>query len=100
MNGQTTKKEVFTKPMMAVNPGKKYCMSMKKPELMIWLCILRIRILFTPQPGNEFVKNGTIQERSRIILKPVFIKPVSYTHLRAHETKANLVCRLLLEKKK
>ena len=22
---------------------------------------------------------------------------VSYTHLRAHETKANLVCRLLLE---
>src|SRR5660398_281129 len=27
-------------------------------------------------------------------------EPVSYTHLRAHETKANLVCRLLLEKKK
>ena len=27
-------------------------------------------------------------------------KPVSYTHLRAHETKAKLVCRLLLEKKK
>src|SRR5660398_123741 len=27
-------------------------------------------------------------------------QPVSYTHLRAHETKANLVCRLLLEKKK
>ena len=28
------------------------------------------------------------------------IVSVSYTHLRAHETKANLVCRLLLEKKK
>ncbi|VTU49176.1 hypothetical protein AMBR_DPAELIID_02803 [Lacticaseibacillus rhamnosus] len=26
--------------------------------------------------------------------------PVSYTHLRAHETEADLVCRLLLEKKK
>ena len=26
--------------------------------------------------------------------------PVSYTHLRAHETVPNLVCRLLLEKKK
>ena len=25
---------------------------------------------------------------------------VSYTHLRAHETEADLVCRLLLEKKK
>ena len=28
------------------------------------------------------------------------IKAVSYTHLRAHETGRNLVCRLLLEKKK
>ena len=26
-------------------------------------------------------------------------KAVSYTHLRAHETGRNLVCRLLLEKK-
>ena len=29
-----------------------------------------------------------------------FSKPVSYTHLRAHETVLDLVCRLLLEKKK
>ena len=29
-----------------------------------------------------------------------YIYPVSYTHLRAHETGRNLVCRLLLEKKK
>src|SRR5665647_3920280 len=28
------------------------------------------------------------------------IEPVSYTHLRAHETDSYLVCRLLLEKKK
>src|SRR5450756_2195155 len=28
------------------------------------------------------------------------INPVSYTHLRAHETRHDLVCRLLLEKKK
>ena len=33
---------------------------------------------------------------SRIINVP----PVSYTHLRAHETVLDLVCRLLLEKKK
>ena len=32
-------------------------------------------------------------------LKPAFIA-VSYTHLRAHETREDLVCRLLLEKKK
>src|SRR5450756_1386861 len=30
---------------------------------------------------------------------PVMV-PVSYTHLRAHETRHDLVCRLLLEKKK
>src|SRR5678815_1707659 len=29
-----------------------------------------------------------------------YIVPVSYTHLRAHETPEHLVCRLLLEKKK
>ena len=29
--------------------------------------------------------------------EPIF--PVSYTHLRAHETVLDLVCRLLLEKK-
>ena len=31
---------------------------------------------------------------------PILIKAVSYTHLRAHETRHDLVCRLLLEKKK
>mgnify|MGYP002683000884 CR=1 FL=1 len=29
-----------------------------------------------------------------------YLTPVSYTHLRAHETVLDLVCRLLLEKKK
>ena len=29
-----------------------------------------------------------------------WLQPVSYTHLRAHETVLDLVCRLLLEKKK
>ena len=29
-----------------------------------------------------------------------YTAPVSYTHLRAHETVLDLVCRLLLEKKK
>ena len=32
-------------------------------------------------------------------LKTEIITPVSYTHLRAHETVLDLVCRLLLEKK-
>ena len=32
--------------------------------------------------------------------KEAAVPPVSYTHLRAHETVLDLVCRLLLEKKK
>ena len=42
-----------------------------------------------------------IFKASRIIGKRFkLVHAVSYTHLRAHETKANLVCRLLLETKK
>src|SRR5665648_1198299 len=33
-------------------------------------------------------------------LRVVRVQTVSYTHLRAHETRHDLVCRLLLEKKK
>src|SRR5659263_733448 len=35
----------------------------------------------------------------RVFLSIVYVS-VSYTHLRAHETRHDLVCRLLLEKKK
>jgi len=34
------------------------------------------------------------------LIKEMGFKAVSYTHLRAHETRHDLVCRLLLEKKK
>eukprot|EP00658_Telonema_sp_P-2_P006101 TRINITY_DN12321_c0_g1_i1.p1 TRINITY_DN12321_c0_g1~~TRINITY_DN12321_c0_g1_i1.p1 ORF type:complete len:108 (+),score=26.26 TRINITY_DN12321_c0_g1_i1:149-472(+) len=38
--------------------------------------------------------------RCRTTAKQDSYGPVSYTHLRAHETPEHLVCRLLLEKKK
>ena len=37
--------------------------------------------------------------KPRSIIIDVSIDPVSYTHLRAHETVLDIVCRLLLEKK-
>src|SRR5450756_1634756 len=40
------------------------------------------------------------QDRFEFQLDMRRITPVSYTHLRAHETRHDLVCRLLLEKKK
>src|SRR5450756_1527273 len=38
----------------------------------------------------------------RVIIAPALltVTAVTYTHLRAHETRHDLVCRLLLEKKK
>src|SRR5664280_3378258 len=45
-------------------------------------------------PTSQSVLNFPPKENDR------WLKPVSYTHLRAHETVLDLVCRLLLEKKK
>ena len=43
--------------------------------------------------GSPVGSYGTVGDESTIV-------PVSYTHLRAHETVLDLVCRLLLDKKK
>ena len=45
--------------------------------------------------GERFRRGGGRLRRGR----GCDILPVSYTHLRAHETVLDLVCRLLLEKK-
>ena len=50
-------------------------------------------VLFRP-------KRSTLKSRKDVnLLRTYRFKSVSYTHLRAHETCADLVCRLLLEKK-
>ena len=46
-----------------------------------------------------FGVSGDWGARSWIRFGAIGIQPVSYTHLRAHETDSYLVCRLLLEKK-
>src|SRR5665648_419373 len=40
------------------------------------------------------------ESTARLMFAGVTVMAVSYTHLRAHETRHDLVCRLLLEKKK
>ena len=47
-----------------------------------------------PEAG-ELIQTAVLAIRNRMT-----VQAVSYTHLRAHETVLDLVCRLLLEKKK
>src|SRR5450756_2591673 len=53
--------------------------------------------------GSRFCLFGLRDRRRRRALRRLSLfacaEPVSYTHLRAHETRHDLVCRLLLEKK-
>eukprot|EP00658_Telonema_sp_P-2_P030617 TRINITY_DN23093_c0_g1_i1.p1 TRINITY_DN23093_c0_g1~~TRINITY_DN23093_c0_g1_i1.p1 ORF type:complete len:203 (-),score=51.37 TRINITY_DN23093_c0_g1_i1:32-640(-) len=46
---------------------------------------------------ESFVDDRQIESLKYLVVATI---PVSYTHLRAHETPEHLVCRLLLEKKK
>src|SRR5450759_4381341 len=52
--------------------------------------------------GNELTFKDILHCTGKLeeLNLPYRIDPVSYTHLRAHETRHDLVCRLLLEKKK
>ena len=52
----------------------------------------------SPILSEIFMKN--VDSAIKNIPGVYYYSPVSYTHLRAHETGRNLVCRLLLEKKK
>src|SRR5450756_2712093 len=52
--------------------------------------------------GKKALQYGSTEgiKKLRVLLMDRMEKAVSYTHLRAHETRHDLVCRLLLEKKK
>src|SRR5678815_366629 len=70
-----------------------------------WDDLIRTRI-FAPLgmtssvPTSKGLTNPNVTVGHGLDHDTVFIKmPVSYTHLRAHETPEHLVCRLLLEKK-
>eukprot|EP00658_Telonema_sp_P-2_P033038 TRINITY_DN24333_c0_g1_i2.p1 TRINITY_DN24333_c0_g1~~TRINITY_DN24333_c0_g1_i2.p1 ORF type:complete len:461 (-),score=112.08 TRINITY_DN24333_c0_g1_i2:58-1440(-) len=57
-------------------------------------------VYFWPEPALQVKKGDKIKLACCHEPNRVYFEPVSYTHLRAHETPEHLVCRLLLEKKK
>src|SRR5450756_3018833 len=58
-----------------------------------------VRILSSPDILH-IVVCGDPHRNRLMVMEGGHTQPVSYTHLRAHETRHDLVCRLLLEKKK
>ena len=54
---------------------------------------------FSPDGNTIYIQSNQVSLIA-LDINSVTIKSVSYTHLRAHETVLDLVCRLLLEKKK
>ena len=53
----------------------------------------------TFQQIQKYEKGTNGVSSIRLLQLSNYLKAVSYTHLRAHETLRHLVCRLLLEKK-
>ena len=60
----------------------------------------KLQIIFAIKSENETAKAECFTALCEWPVMLICRKAVSYTHLRAHETGRNLVCRLLLEKKK
>ena len=60
-----------------------------------------LKLQHPPSSPHQAISDpgGDCQRRAWEAVTPLVVKPVSYTHLRAHETLRYLVCRLLLEKK-
>src|SRR5665811_2513685 len=79
--------------LASINAGMQGTGDGNKPSL--WAAMLFIVSLFLFIKTQFYV---TITATAEI--EAIIHKPVSYTHLRAHETVLDLVCRLLLEKKK
>src|SRR5450759_227159 len=79
-------------------------------ELSLWNPLLLKWLVWMREAAPEVavrVKVGVAEDLNTLVAEGVLDlsilytpRPVSYTHLRAHETRHDLVCRLLLEKKK
>ena len=80
--------------------GREYWTRVKSKMFLLTTFLAPIAIVVIYGVLIYLVTRGSDQIKNISIIDNAGITAVSYTHLRAHETKANLVCRLLLEKKK
>ena len=66
--------------------------------------VMEINMKTLPEHYSDYFYESLLAEAPEAFLvaekDSQYVGYVSYTNLRAHETKANIVCRLLLDKKK
>src|SRR5665213_1186172 len=73
--------------------------AMSKPKILVIIAIVLASTGASPLLAQDGPNRRPLLERMPSYTA-WYYDAVSYTHLRAHETGRNLVCRLLLEKKK
>eukprot|EP00658_Telonema_sp_P-2_P075561 TRINITY_DN65165_c0_g1_i1.p1 TRINITY_DN65165_c0_g1~~TRINITY_DN65165_c0_g1_i1.p1 ORF type:complete len:134 (-),score=17.36 TRINITY_DN65165_c0_g1_i1:7-408(-) len=85
--------------LLAESPPEVVTVLAARMDWISWIAFLTLILL---RPLISIVAEGLAPAGGSSISAPDFqwVSPVSYTHLRAHETPEHLVCRLLLEKKK
>eukprot|EP00658_Telonema_sp_P-2_P006112 TRINITY_DN12325_c0_g1_i2.p1 TRINITY_DN12325_c0_g1~~TRINITY_DN12325_c0_g1_i2.p1 ORF type:complete len:440 (-),score=98.66 TRINITY_DN12325_c0_g1_i2:89-1408(-) len=73
-------------------------------EATVLICFGCLVVLWIFRQPEVFPGWGSVYDKNQVsdstAVMIICVLPVSYTHLRAHETPEHLVCRLLLEKKK
>ena len=84
--------------MVARNKGSPFGMNISTVNLAT-KCVTEEKLAADDEVAGTFFL-GPVTHDFGSSASAVATKPVSYTHLRAHETPEHLVCSLLLEKKK
>src|SRR5450759_2453592 len=98
------KSEPSTAFTMCFSAGSRRRSARQGSELINTGGVLRSRQFAIPHPGSGYLVWASLHEASArhgysrsADCVPITLATVSYTHLRAHETRHDLVCRLLLE---
>src|SRR5678810_1173578 len=91
---------MFAFRRIAVTRRRNTALSSTSFSLISWPRQVRWSPISVDAQTSAVVRTRDESRGSDVVSRPGGIMAVSYTHLRAHETGRNLVCRLLLEKKK
>ena len=94
-----TRKFIQTSLFVELDETEKEVVNLLKQEQELTIDQITYRLRKQPSEVSSLMVNMEFKSVVRCLPGKKYILSVSYTHLRAHETVLDLVCRLLLEKK-